>query len=347
MPVGTQASVKSVTPNELADVGTRMVLANTYHLLLRPGPEIIAAHGGLHRFMVWDGPILTDSGGFQVWSLAKLRQVDDNGVTFRSHIDGSEHKITPERAMDIQGKLGADVVMALDECVDHRASRTDAALAVQRTSRWLKRCVEAQQDTNQALFGIVQGSTYTELRTISAQSAVEANLPGYAIGGLSVGESKDELWHIVKHTAPLLPSERPRYLMGVGSPEDLVEAVGHGIDLFDCVLPTRAARHAGLYTDSGRINIRNARFRDHLGPIDPSCDCSTCGMFTASYIHHLFRARELLAYRLATIHNLRYFTRLMERVRAAITANIYESFRNSFNSTFHPAHSQKGEQQHR
>ncbi|MAG34670.1 MAG: tRNA guanosine(34) transglycosylase Tgt [Dehalococcoidia bacterium] len=347
MPVGTQATVKSVSPDELARVGAPMILANTYHLLLRPGPEIVAEHGGLHRFMAWDGPILTDSGGFQVWSLARLRRIDDDGVTFRSHVDGSEHRLTPARAMAIQAHLGADVVMALDECVGHPATHAEAATAVQRTNRWLERCLDAQQGTGQALFGIVQGSTFDDLRTASARAAVAADLPGYAIGGLSVGESKAELWRIVEHTVPILPADRPRYLMGVGSPEDLIEAVGHGIDLFDCVLPTRAARHGGLYTDAGRLNIRGARFRDDLGPIDPSCDCSTCRTFTASYVHHLFRARELLAFRLATVHNLRYFTRLMERVRTAIANNAYEAFRDTFLATFRAPDAQERSRQHR
>ena len=334
MPVGTQATVKSVGPEDLESVGAAMILANTYHLMLRPGPEIVAAHGGLHGFMGWDGPILTDSGGFQVWSLARLRRIDDDGVTFRSHLDGSEHRLTPERVMEIQAQLGADVVMAFDECVGYPATYAEAAAAVQRTSRWLERCVAAQAGPGQALFGIVQGSTFTELRTMSAHATVAADLPGYAIGGLSVGESKAEQWRIVEHTVPLLPARRPRYLMGVGSPEDLIEAVWHGIDLFDCVLPTRAARHAGLYTDAGRLNLRSARFRDDLGPIDPSCDCTTCHRFTASYVHHLFRAKELLAYRLATIHNLRYLTRLMERVRAAIAADAYGAFRADFLASF-------------
>ncbi len=334
MPVGTQATVKSVSPDDLSNVGAAMILANTYHLLLRPGPEIVAAHGGLHRFMGWQGPILTDSGGFQVWSLARLRCIDDDGVTFRSHLDGSEHRLTPERVMEIQAQLGADVVMAFDECVGYPATHTEAAAAAQRTGRWLERCLDARPGPGQALFGIVQGSTFTDLRTASAQATVAADLPGYAIGGLSVGESKAEMWRIVEHTVPLLPAERPRYLMGIGSPEDLVEAVRYGIDLFDCVLPTRAARHAGLYTDAGRLNIRKARFRADLGPIDPSCDCATCRTFTASYVHHLFRAKELLAYRLATVHNLRYLTRLTERMRAAIAADAYEAFRDDFLATF-------------
>ena len=345
MPVGTQATVKSVSPDDLSNVGATMILANTYHLLLRPGPEIVAAHGGLHRFMGWQGPILTDSGGFQVWSLARLRRIDDDGVTFRSHLDGSEHRLTPERVMAIQAQLGADVVMAFDECVGYPATHAEAAAAVQRTSRWLERCLAAQPGPEQALFGIVQGSTFTDLRTASAQATVAADLPGYAIGGLCVGESKAELWRIVEHTVPLLPVQRPRYLMGIGSPEDLIEAVRHGIDLFDCVLPTRAARHAGLYTDAGRLNIRKAQFRDDLGPIDPNCDCATCRTFTASYVHHLFRAKELLAYRLATVHNLRYLTQLTERMRAAIAADAYEAFRDDFLATFRTPDAQERSRQ--
>ncbi len=345
MPVGTQATVKSVSPDDLGNVGATMILANTYHLLLRPGPEVVAAHGGLHRFMAWQGPILTDSGGFQVWSLARLRRIDDDGVTFRSHLDGSEHRLTPERIMEVQAQLGADVVMAFDECVGYPATHAEAAAAVQRTSRWLERCLAAQPGPEQALFGIVQGSTFTDLRTASAQATVAADLPGYAIGGLCVGESKAELWRIVEHTVPLLPVQRPRYLMGIGSPEDLIEAVRHGIDLFDCVLPTRAARHAGLYTDAGRLNIRKAQFRDDLGPIDPNCDCATCRTFTASYVHHLFRAKELLAYRLATVHNLRYLTRLTERMRAAIAADAYEAFRDDFLATFRTPDAQERSRQ--
>ena len=345
MPVGTQATVKSVGPDDLSSVGATMILANTYHLLLRPGPEIVAAHGGLHRFMGWQGPILTDSGGFQVWSLARLRRIDDDGVTFRSHLDGSEHRLTPERVMEIQTQLGADVVMAFDECVGYPATHTEAAVAAQRTSRWLERCLDAQSGPGQALFGIVQGSTFTDLRTASAQATVAADLPGYAIGGLCVGESKTEMWRIVEHTVPFLPAQRPRYMMGIGSPEDLIEAVRYGIDLFDCVLPTRAARHAGLYTDAGRLNIRKAQFRDDLGPIDPSCDCATCRTFTASYVHHLFRAKELLSYRLATVHNLRYLTRLTERMRAAIAAGAYEAFREDFLATFRAPDAQERSRQ--
>jgi len=322
MPVGTQATVKTLSQEELEQLGFRMILGNTYHLYLRPGDERIARLGGLHRFMRWERAILTDSGGFQVFSLAPLRHIDDDGVTFRSHIDGSEHRFTPERAVHIQRNLDSDIMMAFDECPPYPASRDEVARATERTYRWARRCRAAwqAQPSQQALFGILQGGVYDDLRLMSLQQITELNLPGYAIGGVSVGEPVDEMRRVVELVAPRMPADKPRYLMGVGTPDDILHAVQYGVDMFDCVLPTRLARHHAVFTSAGRINLRNAQYQERDEPIDPACDCWVCRRYSLAYIHHLFRAGELLAYRLATYHNLAFYARLMARIRQQIEA---------------------------
>ncbi len=330
MPVGTQATVKSLSPEELREAGAQIILANAYHLLLRPGPEIIARLGGLHRFMGWDGPILTDSGGFQVFSLGRLRRVTDEGVWFRSHIDGSEHFVGPERAIEIQEALGADIIMAFDECTPQPNTHEADAAALRRTHRWAERCLAAHRRADQALFLIVQGGIWPDLRRESARFLASLDAPGYALGGLSVGEPKEIMLEILEVTVPLLPADRPRYLMGVGAPEDLFEAVARGIDLFDCVLQTRVARNGAVYTLDGRVNVRTAAWRDDGGPIDPWCDCYTCRRFSRAYLHHLFKCEELLGYRLASIHNVRWTIKLMETIRTAIARGTFPKFRQEF-----------------
>lgn len=330
MPVGTQATVKTVTPDELESVGAGIILSNTYHLYLRPGHELVARAGGLHRFMNWERPILTDSGGFQVFSLSSLRTLTEDGVMFRSHLDGSRHMFTPEKAIEIQNALGADIIMAFDECSPYPCDWETARAGVERTTRWAERCLTAHRRDNQALFGIVQGSVYPDLRARSASELVKLNFPGYAIGGLSVGEPKDVLLDVLTQTVPMLPEDRPRYLMGVGSPDFLVEGVFRGIDMFDCVLPTRAARHGTAYTPSGKMNLRNARYANDLAPLEAECDCYTCRTFSRAYLRHLYKAEELLVLRLVTIHNLRYLSRLMEELRQAIRQDRLAEFRRGF-----------------
>lgn len=330
MPVGTQATVKTVTPDELIEVGARIILSNTYHLYLRPGHELVAEAGGLHRFMRWQQPILTDSGGYQVFSLAALRTIDDDGVTFKSHLDGSTHVFTPEKAIEIQNALGADIIMTFDECSPYPCDWKTAQAGVERTNRWAERCLAVHHRTDQALFGIVQGSTYSDLRLISASELVKLNFPGYAIGGLSVGESLEILLQVLNETVPVLPEDRPRYLMGVGSPDYLVEGVFRGIDMFDCVLPTRAARHGTAYTATGRMNLRNAQYASDFGPLETECDCYTCRNYARAYLRHLYKAEELLVLRLVTIHNLRYLSRLMEGLRRAIREDRLDDFREDF-----------------
>lgn len=322
MPVGTQATVKTLSQEELEQLGFQIILSNTYHLYLRPGDERIARLGGLHRFMRWERAILTDSGGFQVFSLAKLRTIDDDGVTFRSHIDGSEHRFTPERAVQIQRNLGSDIMMAFDECPPYPASRDEVARATERTYRWALRCRAAwqAQPNAQALFGILQGGVYDDLRLMSLQQITELDFPGYAIGGVSVGEPVDDMRRVVELVAPRMPADKPRYLMGVGTPDDILHAVQHGVDMFDCVLPTRLARHHTVFTSAGRINLRNAQYQERDEPIDPTCDCWVCQRYSLAYIHHLFRAGELLAFRLATYHNLAFYARWMARIRQQIEA---------------------------
>jgi queuine tRNA-ribosyltransferase len=316
-PVGTQATVKTLTPAQLAELGASLVLSNTYHLYLRPGDDLVAELGGLHRFMRWPHPMLTDSGGFQVFSLAKTRQIDDEGVTFKSHIDGSTHRFTPERSIRIQENLGADIIMAFDECSDPN-DHEYTKIAMERTHRWAERCIKAKRRADQVLFGIVQGGTDSNLRAESARFIVSLNTTGIAIGGLSVGETKDEMHAMLDVVTPLLPDSRPRYLMGVGTPEDLIDGVARGIDIFDCVLPTRLARHHAAFSPEGRLNLMNASFARDERPIDPFCDCYTCRMFTRAYIRHLIAAKELLAGTLLSIHNLRALIRLMDEIRTAI-----------------------------
>lgn len=316
-PVGTQATVKALTPAQLKDVGANLILANTYHLYLRPGDELVAQMGGLHAFMNWDGPILTDSGGFQVFSLSDRRQIDPDGVTFRSHLDGSEHRFTPERAVQIQENLGADIIMAFDECPEPYDRHYNQE-ALTRTHAWAERCLKAKSRPDQALFGIVQGGVFSDLRAQSAKFMSSLDFPGIAIGGLSVGETKNEMYEILEVVNPLLPSGKPRYLMGVGSPDDLVEAVVRGIDIFDCVLPTRMARNHAALTRRGRINLRNQPYSDDSRPIDPQCGCYTCTHFTRAYIRHLIVAGEMLSATLISIHNLRVLIDLTQDMRQAI-----------------------------
>ncbi len=328
MPVGTLATVKSLLPEEVRGTGAQIVLVNAYHLYLRPGHALIEGMGGVHRFMGWDGPILSDSGGFQVFSLARLGKVEEAGVHFRSHIDGSEHFFTPELAMEVQRALGVDIAMPLDHVLPGLSEYKAAKAAVERTLRWYVRSREAAGTL--PTFVIVQGGRFEDLRRWHAREVAALEAPGYSIGGLSVGESKDAMWSMTEAVAEELPVDRPRYLMGVGSPEDLVNAIARGIDMFDCVLPTRLGRNGGVFTDEGRMSIRNARYGDETGPVQAGCDCATCGRFSAAYLHHLFRNDELLGYRLLTIHNLRYLVRLTERARAAVAAGTFGSFQRDF-----------------
>ncbi len=331
MPVGTHGAVKAMTPEQVRESGAEVVLANTYHLALRPGEGVVEKLGGLHAFMRWEGPILTDSGGFQVFSLPSA-EIDDRGVRFRNEVDGSRMDLTPERSIEIQNALGADIIMAFDECTPYPAEESLARTGVRRTLVWLDRCLRAhRRPRDQALFGIVQGSIFPHLRTSCAQSVVAMDLPGYAIGGVSVGEGHDWLCRITAHTAPLLPEDRPRYLMGVGLPEDLLAAIGYGIDLFDCVIPTRYARSASVFTSRGRIRLSHRRYRRDAYPIDPSCDCAACaGGFSRAYLHHLFAANEILSAILASIHNVRFYQRLVADSRRAILEGRFEPYREEF-----------------
>ena len=328
-PVGTAANVKTLEPRDLTELGVSILLANTYHLYLRPGHDRIERLGGLHSFMGWDGPILTDSGGYQVFSLAHRRQLDADGVTFRSHIDGSVHRFTPERVIEIEEQLGADIAMVLDECADPH-DPDYLAQALSRTHAWAERCRTAHSRADQALFGIVQGGIYPELRAESARILTGLDFPGYAIGGLAVGETKEQMYATLDATCPHLPAHKPRYLMGVGAPEDIVEAVWRGVDLFDCVLPTRIARNGALLTSAGRFNIRNARFAEDTRPIQEACGCYTCRTFSRAYLRHLIISREISGLRLATIHNLHFMQQLMEQIRTAISQNTFASFRTEF-----------------
>ncbi|MCL4530033.1 MAG: tRNA guanosine(34) transglycosylase Tgt [Chloroflexi bacterium] len=323
-PVGTQATVKTLTPEHLKDINATLVLSNTYHLYLRPGDELVRDMGGLHKFMQWPRPILTDSGGFQVFSLAQTRKIDGDGVTFKSHIDGSTHRFTPEKSIAIQENLGADIIMAFDECSDPN-DHAYTKLAMERTHRWAERCVKAKTRDDQALFGIIQGGVNPDLRAESAKFISSLDTPGIAIGGLSVGETKDEMHAMLDVIQPLLPENKPRYLMGVGTPEDLINGVLRGVDIFDCVLPTRLARHHSAFAPEGRLNLMNASFARDENPIDATCDCYTCQTFTRGYIRHLIVAKELLAGALISIHNLRALIRLMESIRGYITDGSLES----------------------
>jgi queuine tRNA-ribosyltransferase len=331
MPVGTQATVKTMSPEELKEMGSQIILSNTYHLFLRPGHEIVKEAGGLHSFMNWDRAILTDSGGFQVFSLSQLRNITEEGVSFRSHLSGEKLFISPEKAMEIQNALGADIIMAFDECPPYPAELEYVHASTERTYRWLKRCMEAhQRPEEQALFGIVQGGMYQELREESARQLVELNLPGYAVGGLSVGEPKEIMYEVLSYTTPLLPKDKPRYLMGVGSPDALIQGVIHGIDMFDCVLPTRIARNGTTMTSQGRVVVRNAKFARDFTPLDPNCDCYTCRNYTRAYLRHLIKADETFGLRLTTYHNLYFLLRLMEKVRQAIQEDRLLDFRDEF-----------------
>jgi queuine tRNA-ribosyltransferase len=323
-PVGTQATVKTLTPEHLEEIQASLVLSNTYHLYLRPGDELVRDMGGLHKFMQWHRPMLTDSGGFQVFSLAQTRKIDNDGVTFKSHIDGSTHRFTPEKSIAIQENLGADIIMAFDECSDPN-DHTYTRLAMERTHRWAERSLRAKTRPDQALFGIVQGGVQADLRAESAQFIASLETPGVAIGGLSVGETKEEMYSTLDVVSPLLPEHKPRYLMGVGTPEDLIHGVARGVDIFDCVLPTRLARHHAAFAHEGRLNLMNAIFARDERPIDATCDCYTCKTFTRAYIRHLIVAREFLAGTLISIHNLRALIRLMEQIRIDITDGTFES----------------------
>ncbi len=326
MPVGTYGTVKAMTPEELEEIGAQIILGNTYHLLLRPGTEIIEAHGGLHAFMHWSRPILTDSGGFQVFSLGDMRKIAEAGVTFRSPLNGDKVFLSPERSMAVQRALGADIVMIFDECTPYPASFEVARSSMELSLRWAARSKVAHGDNPAALFGFVQGGVHPELRQASAAGLVELGFDGYAIGGLSVGEPKADLYAMTAYTAALLPADRPRYLMGVGTPADLVEAVCRGVDMFDCVMPTRNARNGYLFTSRGIVKIRNQRHRTSLAPLDPACSCSTCRHYSRAYLHHLDKQNEILGARLNTLHNLAYYLGLMRDLRVAIQAGRTENF---------------------
>jgi len=330
MPVGTQGSVKALSPEDLEEIGARIILSNTYHLYLRPGHGLIEKLGGLHRFMNWSRPILTDSGGFQVYSLSRLRTISDEGVTFQSHLDGSTHFIGPKEAMAIQQALGSDIMMAFDECAPYPADHEYVENSVRLTSLWAERCLEHKKNNRQALFGIVQGGVYRDLREKSARDLVAMDFDGYALGGLSVGEDMETRLRVIKEAIPFLPEDKPVYLMGVGKPEDIVEAALLGVDMFDCVMPTRNARNGTLFTGKGKVVIKNARYTDDTGPVEEGCNCYTCTHFSRAYLRHLFMAREILAYRLNTIHNLSYYMRLMSEIREAIRNGTLEEFRDGF-----------------
>jgi queuine tRNA-ribosyltransferase len=330
MPVGTQGSVKGVLPDELRGLGAQIVLANTYHLSLRPGSDLVRRAGGLHAFMGWDGPMLTDSGGFQVFSLAALRKLDDEGVRFRSHLDGAEHLLTPERAIAIQEDLGADIAMVLDQCPPWPAVREEVAEAVARTLHWSERCLRAARRPDQSLFGIVQGGTYPDLREESLEKTLRLDFAGIAIGGVAVGEPRAEQQAVVARLAPKLPADRPRYVMGVGFPEDLLDAIALGIDLFDCVVPTRHGRNGSVFARDGLFNIRNAAFTEDFGPLDAGCACPACARFTRAYVRHLVLAREMNGPRLCTLHNLHFFLELLRGAREAIAAGGFAAYRSAF-----------------
>ncbi|HEX8089963.1 MAG TPA: tRNA guanosine(34) transglycosylase Tgt [Blastocatellia bacterium] len=347
MPVGTQGTVKALTQQMLEEAGARVILGNTYHLYLRPGHLVINRLGGLHRFISWDRAILTDSGGFQVFSLTPLRKMSDEGVEFRSHIDGSRHFLSPEKSMEIQAALGSDIVMAFDECTPYPATREQALGSLELTEKWALRskqrlaglhsdAAEAARaglkivNPAQALFGINQGSIYLDLRERSLAGLIEAGFDGYAIGGLSVGEEKSAMFEVVSHVAPLMPADRPRYLMGVGTPEDIINAVGAGVDMFDCVMPTRNARNGSLFTSRGRLNIKNSRYRDDAGPIDEACECAVCARYSRAYLRHLYMSGEILGSTLSSLHNISFYLDMMNRIRQAILLGTFNEFHTSF-----------------
>lgn len=335
MPVGTRATVKTMTPEELKDIGAQIILSNTYHLFLKPGQELVEEAGGLHKFMNWDRPILTDSGGFQVFSLSDSRKIKEEGVYFRSHIDGSEQFLSPEKSIEIQNALGSDIIMAFDECAPYPAEYDYIKHSMERTTRWAKRCIEAHKNPDtQALFGIVQGGMYKDLREISAKDLVELNFPGYAIGGLSVGEPLELMNEMLDYTVDFLPKDKPRYLMGVGTPDYLFESVIRGIDMADCVLPTRIARNGTALTSRGKLVIKNAKYKKDFTQLDHECDCYTCKNYSRAYIRHLFNVNEILAYRLLTIHNLYFLIKMMENIREAIRNDNLLKYRDDFYKKF-------------
>ncbi|NLK71586.1 MAG: tRNA guanosine(34) transglycosylase Tgt [Clostridiales bacterium] len=331
MPVGTQATVKAIKTEELKEMGAQIILSNTYHLYLRPGHELIQEAGGLHKFMNWDGSILTDSGGFQVFSLGDLRKITEEGVTFRSHIDGSKHFLSPEKAIEIQGALGSDIMMAFDECPPYPADREYVKASLERTTRWAKRCKDVHnKNEKQSIFGIIQGGMYKDLRYESACQLVEMDFPGYALGGLSVGEPKEIMYEVLDYAPDFMPAHKPRYLMGVGSPDYLLEGVERGIDMFDCVLPTRIARNGTAMTSKGRVVIKNAAYERDFSPLDSECDCYTCRNYSRAYLRHLFKANEILSSMLLTHHNLHFLISLMKKTRKAIEEDRFSEFKKSF-----------------
>ncbi len=338
MPVGTHGAVRALTPDQVAETGSQIVLANTYHLHLRPGEDLVREAGGLHRFMAWDGPILTDSGGFQVFSLAHANRLDEDGVSFRSHIDGAEVRLTPEKAVEIQNALGADIIMAFDHCPSLPASREEVERAVDRTTRWASRCLRAHtRPDSQALFGIVQGGTHLDLRRRSLDGLASLDFPGYAIGGVSVGEPNDEIRRVIAEVGPWLPEDRPRYLMGIGTAEDILAGIAAGVDLFDCVMATRNARNASLFTREGPIKVRNQQYEGDLGPLDRHCRCYTCRHFSRAYLRHLHMRKESLAGTLGSIHNIYFLQDLLRRVREEIADGTLPDFLDGFPKTFAPS----------
>jgi queuine tRNA-ribosyltransferase len=332
MPVGTQGTVKAVTPENLAEMGAGIILGNTYHLYIRPGHELIESFGGLHKFMNWGGSILTDSGGFQIFSLKDLATITEEGAAFRSHLDGSRLFLSPEDAVHVQQSLGSDIMMCLDTCIPYPATREETVQATDLTTRWARRCRDAHDRREQLLFGIVQGGMFPELRKNHAAALIDIGFDGYAIGGLSVGENKEDMYDITEATVPFLPRDYPVYLMGVGTPADLVEGVWRGVDMFDCVMPTRNARNGSLFTSSGKISIKNSRYRTDRRPLDENCSCYTCRNYSRAYLRHLFHAREILSYHLNTIHNLHYYLNLMAEIRRAIENDNFAGFRKDFYS---------------
>ncbi len=330
MPVGTQATVKSLSPEELEDLGAQIILSNTYHLYLRPGHDLVQEAGGLHKFMNWDKPILTDSGGFQVFSLGDFRTIKEEGVEFRSHLDGSKHLFTPEKVIEIENALGADIIMAFDECAPYPCSFEYAKDSLERTTRWAERCKKAHQREDQALFGIIQGGMYRELREQSAREIISLDFPGYGIGGLSVGEPKELMYEMLDYTVPLIPKDKPRYLMGVGAPDNVVEGIMRGVDMFDCVLPTRIARNGTVMSKRGKIVIRNAKYARDFRPLDSECSCYTCRNYSRAYIRHLLKADEILGLRLTSIHNLHFLLTLVKEIREAILEDRFLEFKEEF-----------------